>query len=139
MSSPAELALGLLRRARDDAYVVDHLTLDPAAPDWVIGFHAQQAVEKAIKAVLANANVLFPRTHNIAMLLALLQQNGIQSPDQDVFLERLTPFGVAARYDSALDQSFSLNRERTRSVILAILDWADALVGDAKNGSAGSP
>ena len=134
MHSPSETALGLLRRARDDGYVADRPAQDPAAPDWVIGFHAQQSVEKAIKAVLANAHVVFPRTHNIAMLLALLQQNGIQTPDQDVFLERLTPFGVAARYDSKLDQSFSLNRERTRLEILALLDWAEAMLSNAKNG-----
>ena len=139
MSSPAEFARGLLRRARDDAYVVEQLARDSAAPDWIIGFHAQQAVEKALKAVLAAAGVQFPRTHNIAMLLALLQQNGIQAPDQDVFLERLTPFGVAARYDRELDQSFSLNRERTRLEILALLDWAEAMLSNAKNGSAGSP
>ena len=139
MHSPSETALGLLRRARDDGYVADRPAQDPAAPDWVIGFHAQQAVEKAIKAVLANVNVVFPRTHNIAMLLALLQQNGIQTPDQDVFLERLTPFGVAARYDSKLDQSFSLNRERTRLEILALLDWAEAMLSNAKNGSTGFP
>jgi len=96
MHSPSELALGLLRRARDDGYVVDRLAQDLAAPDWVIGFHAQQAVEKAIEAVLANAKVAFPRTHNIAMLLALLQ-------------------------------------------ILALLDWAEAMLSNAKNGSAGSP
>jgi len=139
MHSPGEPALGLLRRARDDAYVVDRLAQDPAAPDWVIGFHAQQTAEKGIKTVLANANVLFPRTHNIAMLLALLKQNGIQPPDQDIFLERLTPFGVAARYDTGLDQSFSLNRERTRLETLALLEWAEAILSNAKNGSVGSP
>ncbi|MBV2265217.1 MAG: HEPN domain-containing protein [Thauera sp.] len=139
MHSPSETALGLLRRARDDGYVADRLAQDPAAPDWVIGFHAQQAVEKAVKAVLANVNVVFPRTHNIAMLLALLQQNGIQTPDQDVFLERLTPFGVVARYDTELDQSFSLNRERTRLEILALLEWAGAMLSKAKSGSTGSP
>ena len=43
MHSPSETALGLLRRARDDGYVADRPAQDPAAPDWVIGFHAQQA------------------------------------------------------------------------------------------------
>lgn len=120
MSSPAELALGLPCRARDDAYVVERLAHDGAAPDWIIGFHAQQAVEKAIKAVLANANVVFPRTHNIAMLLALLQQIGIQPPREGTRLERLTPFGVAARYDSGLDQSFALDRDATLAEIIAL-------------------
>lgn len=36
MSSPTELAFGLLSRARDDAYVVEQLAHDRAAPDWII-------------------------------------------------------------------------------------------------------
>ena len=128
MRSPSELALGLLRRARDDGYVVDRLAQDPAAPDWVIGFHAQQAVEKAIKAVLANAKVVFPRTHNIAMLLALLEQAGKKPPENCTGLERLTPFGVAARYEGGLDQSFVLDRSTTRAEIATVIAWGqDAL------------
>ena len=128
MSSPAEFARGLLRRARDDAYVVEHLARDSAAPDWIIGFHAQQAVEKALKAVLAAAGVQFPRTHNIAMLLALLEQAGKKPPENCTGLERLTPFGVAARYEGGLDQSFVLDRSTTRAEIATVIAWGqDAL------------
>lgn len=126
MSSPAEFARGLLRRARDDAYVVEQLARDSAAPDWIIGFHAQQAVERALKAVLAAAGVQFPRTHNIAMLLALLEQAAIQSPENCAGLERLTPFGVAARYEGALDQSFMLKRNEIRAEVTAVLAWCQA-------------
>ena len=128
MSSPAEFARGLLRRARDDAYVVEQLARDSAAPDWIIGFHAQQAVEKALKAVLAAAGVQFPRTHNIAMLLALLEQAGKKPPENCTGLERLTPFGVAARYEGGLDQSFVLDRSTTRAEIATVIAWGqDAL------------
>lgn len=132
MSSSTELALQLLYRAQDDAYVVGKLALDRVAPDWIIGFHAQQAVEKAIKAVLAHADVEFPRTHNIAMLLALLQRNGIHRPQQIPFLERLTPFGVAARYDGSFDQSFALDRTATQAEICAVLAWSQAILMKAK-------
>lgn len=129
MSSPAEFARGLLRRARDDAYVVDQLARDSAAPDWIIGFHAQQAVEKALKAALAAAGVQFPRTHNIAMLLALLEQAGIEPPENCAGLERLTPFGVAARYEGSLDRSFTLERIEIRAEITAVLAWGQATLG----------
>ncbi|MCK5272261.1 MAG: HEPN domain-containing protein [Sedimentisphaerales bacterium] len=46
-------ALALLQKARDDEYVLRCLINDPSAPLWAIGFHAQQAVEKALKAALA--------------------------------------------------------------------------------------
>lgn len=133
MSSPAEFALGLLSRARDDAHVVAQLAPDTNAADWIIGFHAQQAVEKAIKAVLASADVVFPRTHNIAMLLAMLRQTGIQPPNRCAFLERLTPFGVAARYDCGLDNSFTLDRDETEREIVAVLGWSETLLSGMRS------
>jgi HEPN domain-containing protein len=43
----------LLRKAAQDEFTVEKLFPDPASPDEVIGFHAQQVVEKTLKAVLA--------------------------------------------------------------------------------------
>ena len=40
-------------KRKQDQYAMNRLLDDPAAPDEVIGFHAQQAVEKMTKAVLA--------------------------------------------------------------------------------------
>ena len=40
-----------------------------------LSFHAQQAVEKAIKAVLVSQGIVFPKTHNIEFLLTLLPAN----------------------------------------------------------------
>jgi len=41
----------LLRKAAQDEFTVEKLIPDPESPDEVIGFHAQQAVEKILKAV----------------------------------------------------------------------------------------
>ena len=41
--------------------------------DAIVGFHAQQAVEKAFKAVLAMVGAEFPFTHNIALLMQLCE------------------------------------------------------------------
>jgi hypothetical protein len=41
-------------------------------------FHAQQAAEKSIKAVLIDRGVSFPRTHNIRTLLELIPP-GVQT------------------------------------------------------------
>jgi HEPN domain-containing protein len=131
MTSPHELAAALLKRAVDDAYVVARLWADDQSPDWIIGFHAQQAVEKAIKAVLAGANVLFPRTHNIAMLLALLHQHRIPAPEPAAALENLTPFGIAARYEDCSDESFPLDREMTRTQVELTLSWARSIISSS--------
>jgi len=40
----------LLRKARSHRIVLDHVGLDPTFADTIVGFHAQQAIEKLIKA-----------------------------------------------------------------------------------------
>lgn len=80
MNRSREYALVLLQKARDDLYVLERLATDADAPTWSVGFHAQQAVEKALKAVLAARSVEFPRTHNLAQLLDLLREQGLPPP-----------------------------------------------------------
>ena len=58
MNRSHELAGLLLQRARDDRHVLELLVDDPEAAEWTVGFHAQQAVEKAIKAVLSASGVI---------------------------------------------------------------------------------
>ena len=80
MNSPVDHARALLARAQDDRYVLDRLAGDANAPAWVLGFHAQQAVEKGLKAILSLRGVEFPRTHNLSMLLELLRRAGAALP-----------------------------------------------------------
>ena len=62
-------------------------------------YHAQQAVEKSLKAVLVEKGVEFPYTHNIQRLIDLLPE---QIPRIDVFSSaaRLTAYAVTTRYPS---------------------------------------
>ena len=62
MNSQADHARRPLARARDDFYVVRRLRGEQDAPGWVLGFHAQQAVEKALKSALTNRGIEYPRT-----------------------------------------------------------------------------
>jgi HEPN domain-containing protein len=101
MNSSTDYAAALLSKARDDGYVVRRLSADAGAPTWVIGFHAQQAVEKSVKSVLTRHEIEFPRTHNLSMLIELLRLHAITLPPDADDLARLTPFGVALRYDDA--------------------------------------
>jgi hypothetical protein len=62
--SQAELeeAQLLLRKAREDADAAAKLAADGDTADAIVGFHAQQAVEKALKAVLAASGDDFPES-----------------------------------------------------------------------------
>jgi HEPN domain-containing protein len=120
-----EFAELLLRKAEGDAEVVRALIDNPAITDDAIGFHAQQAVEKALKAVLAFAGVRFPRTHDLGFLLELADAATLRVPDVVVEARWLTPWSAEFRYDDppvpdALDRAAGL-----RSAELA-LSWARA-------------
>ena len=102
MDPRLELAQILLRKARDDLAMAQRLAGDAASPEWGIGFHVQQAVEKALKAVLSSRGVEYPRTHSISVLLDLLPEDSINLPVSPETLVILTPFGVLFRYDEVV-------------------------------------
>ena len=61
-----------LRYARDDAQTARSLLSVAGAPPRHSAWHAQQAAEKALKAVLVAEERPFPFTHNLAYLLSLV-------------------------------------------------------------------
>jgi HEPN domain-containing protein len=86
-----------LFRAKEDIAVIDNLfNTEPVLYASTICFHAQQAVEKFLKAFLVYHNVDFPRTHDVDFLL--LECKKIDSIDFDVDLGSLSDFGVNIRY-----------------------------------------
>jgi HEPN domain-containing protein len=90
----------LLRKGRQDELVLQKLLNDPEVDDDTLGFHAQQAAEKILKAVLASRGVDYPKTHNLRVLIELLAENGIQFPEGLSEINRLTQFGTTFRYDN---------------------------------------
>lgn len=84
-------------------------------------FQAQQAAEKALKALLLHLNVDFPYTHSLAVLISLLEQAGYQVPDRIRESAKLTDYAVAARYPG-LDDIVEWEE------YLEALDLADAVV-----------
>jgi hypothetical protein len=75
-----DLAARFARKAESDEIALDKLGDDPDVPDDLIGFHAQQALEKLLKAALAHAGVAPPRIHNLGKLLSLLLDAGMSPP-----------------------------------------------------------
>ena len=97
----------------------------PEVVDETLGFHAQQAVEKLIKAVLVRNGVAYDRTHNIAYLLTLLEGAEVDPPGvSQEDLIALSPWAVQFRYD---DESHAvLDRPAARRAVEATRAWADA-------------
>jgi HEPN domain-containing protein len=90
----------LLRKAQQDELVLERLLGHEDIDDDTLGFHAQQAAEKMLKAALASQGIDYPKTHNLRVLMELLATAGIQLPKELSVVVRLTPFGTTFRYDT---------------------------------------
>ena len=68
--------------------------------DEIFGFHVQQTIAKSLKAWIIAIDVEFPFIHNLARLLAILEENGC---DVESFwdLVEYTAYAVTFRYDAA--------------------------------------
>lgn len=88
-------------------------------------FDAQQAVEKAIKAVLVHRNVVFPKTHDIIGLLTLVFQSGLEVPEDIRQADILTGYAVDSRYPG-LSEDVTLE-DYNLAVKLAdrVVQWAE--------------
>jgi HEPN domain-containing protein len=113
----------LLESARQDEKAVTALSAVPDIGDAIVGFHAQQAIEKGLKAVLSSAGIAFRRTHDLAELLDLLADSGLSAPPDAETLDELNPYAVEARY-GLVDLS-GLDRQQIGMTIAQVLAWAE--------------
>jgi HEPN domain len=78
----------------------DEKALEPdCLSDSILGFHAQQAVEKLLKALLSARSVPFALTHDLGRLRTLLAAAGESLPETPLALGDLGDFAVVYRYD----------------------------------------
>lgn len=106
---------------------------DPRLADIeIFGFHAQQAVEKALKAWLDLRGVLYPRIHDLDELVRLLRQHGATVPEQFAALTALTDFGVAFRYAAYEDPEEPFDRAELVKEVDTLLRHVEALVPDSE-------
>lgn len=90
-----------LKKADHDLPNAAHtLTLGADCPTETVCFHAQQCVEKYIKALLVFRATPFSKTHDIAVLRALLPPKLRPKLDRKS-QKRLTEYAAVKRYPSA--------------------------------------
>lgn len=119
-----EQALALLEAADKDALTLRILRQAPDAPLETTLFHAQQAIEKALKAALVAAGVLFRRTHDLLELMELAQSNGLVLPVERELLARLAPYAVEFRYLGAVAPEVSV--DEAAAAVASTMAWAMA-------------
>ena len=124
-----EVAKILLQAAEQDLAACEALAHAPGIGDAIVGFHAQQATEKALKAVLSRHGVEFRRTHDLALLLDLLQDRQLPPPPGADWLDELNPYAVEARY--GVSGIAGLDRPKVLAALHALLQWARAQLQSA--------
>ena len=119
-----EVARVLLAKAAGDLAAVRLLATDENQSDHVVGFHAQQAVEKAIKAVLVSREIEIPLTHDIGYLVKLCSDLE-EMPDIVAGARWLTPWAGGWRYDT---EDSPIDRMAAVAVAEAAVDWGESLL-----------
>jgi HEPN domain-containing protein len=104
MKTPLDNAKELLQKAANDLVAAQATLATGQALDTVC-FHAQQAVEKSLKAILALHDVEYPRRHDLAELIELVRPLVPEITLYESRIITLGPFAVEIRYDTAFDPS----------------------------------
>jgi HEPN domain-containing protein len=117
-----------IRRARSN---LSRSRADRGLPDVLfedLCFDAQQAAEKAIKAVLVLRGRRFPKTHDLAELLELVAATGVEVPPEVLEAKRLTPYAVAGRYPGVSEDASEEDHREALEIAETALAWAERLV-----------
>lgn len=121
-----------LRHARSNLALARAMSL----PDVLYSelcFHAQQAVEQSLKAVLIDHGIVFHRVHDIGYLLGLLPPD-LPQPHEAARTAGLTRYAVMTRYPGDYEEVTEAMYQEAVEIAQAIFIWAEQVIG-----SHGSP
>lgn len=95
--------------------------------DEIFGFHAQQAIEKSLKAWMCALGLTYPFTHHINRLLVLLRDAGA-NVDAFWWADEFTVYAHQARYEEGhLEADAPLDRA---SILLRVNELHARIAGE---------
>lgn len=111
----------LFEVAEADRMAMELLLASDAIPLAIACFHAQQAIEKYMKAVLRHHKITYPFVHDLEELRLLFVGNDVFVPLSHEQAINLNPFAVSQRYD--LPAEYSLTRQELKEIVDLIANW----------------
>lgn len=118
---PHEEADRLLRSAGNDFRALAGMTDPEVFTEEIFGFHAQQAIEKCLKAWIALLGAEYPRTHDISFLLSTLQRLGEEVEDFQDLID-FNPYAVQFRYEAYEEFGNPVDRNQVIRRVRQVLD-----------------
>lgn len=126
--TPLDLAKAFLAKGRADELLCERILNDKDINDALFGFHAQQAAEKYLKAVLAIDEERPEKTHDLGVLAAQCERAGHPMPEalREVF--DLAPYAVDERYPFGTTPP--LDRSASLDLVIGVRVWVEGLVDE---------
>lgn len=109
----------------------DEAVLPLEVSEGVFGFHAQQAVEKLLKALISEHNIVFKRTHDIVELLDQLATLGERIPELPTQIKSLTEYAANFRY-SGVPEFVELDRPAIRETVMLLREHIVARIASLR-------
>jgi HEPN domain-containing protein len=122
----------MLRLARGDLTALEVLETSSRIAPSIFGFHAQQAVEKALKAWLSLLDVMYPHIHALDELFNQLEDRGATAVSKFRQLQDLTPFAVQFRYEEFVLSEAELDRLEIVRQVSDLVVHVKSLVREAE-------
>jgi len=89
-----------LNSAGDDLLTIENILDNPNLTN-IVAFHSQQAIEKSIKAIVEEFNIVSIKTHNLESLLIKIE-NVISISVNELIISELDRLYIDARYPGDL-------------------------------------
>jgi HEPN domain-containing protein len=91
-------------------------------------FEAQQAAEKALKAICVHHSLDFPKTHSLVILIDILETAGLQVPPEIRAANILTSYAVQARYPGWGEEVTEAEYQHALELARRVVSWAASIL-----------
>jgi HEPN domain-containing protein len=114
----------LFKLALDDRDTVEEVTNLRRVTDAIVCFHAQQAIEKVLKAVLVANGASVSHEHSISGLMGDLRAAGTPLAAPLFIVARFDKCAVKLRYEDVPSGGLGIPRADMLSLVDAVMAWA---------------
>ncbi len=120
-----------LRYARSDLTLAQSVAELPDVLLETFCFHAQQAAEKSLKAVLLLHSLKFPYTHDLSALVTLIQNAEVPWETTLDSVVDLTRYAVAGRYPNEIEAPTVEEYREAITIASQVFAWAQTLIEES--------